>query len=188
MTFKSFKILSAIALMSLLTGLIFISGCKKKTTTPPDPNEEELITTVRLNFVDSAGVKPSITVMYKDLDGDGGNAPSVWDSIKLSSNTTYNMTIFLLNESVTPADTISNEVQAEAAEHLFCFETTGVPMQIVRMDTDGTYEVGLFSKWTTTIVGTGQAQVILKHQPDVKNGSCSLGSTDLDISFPLQVN
>lgn len=178
-----------ILVTTILTLFLFLSvvSCKKNTSTPPDPNEQELITTVQLTLVDSAGIQPTVTAVYNDPDGDGGNAPIQWDTIRLKPKTTYNTTILLLDESGTPTDTISNEVWEERSEHLFCFTTTGVPCTITRTDSDGTYEVGLSSRWNTTTTGLGNVEVILKHQPGLKNGSCSPGSTDVDITFPLKV-
>lgn len=180
---------NTIVITTLCTLLCFtgILSCKKTTTTPPDPNEEELITTAKIAFTDSAGVQLPVEVVYKDLDGDGGNPPSQWDTIKLKPNTTYLAEIVLLNESGSPVDTISNEVWDERTEHLFCFTIQGLNCTVIRTDTDGTYEVGLSSKWKTALAGTGTAQVVLRHQPDVKDGSCSPGSTDLDITFPMKV-
>lgn len=171
----------------LSAALMLMIACNKKNDTPPNPNEEELITTVQLTFTDSAGVQPAVTAAYRDLDGDGGNNPVQWDSIRLKANTTYNTSILLLDESKSPADTISQEVLAEAAEHLFCFTVTGANTTVKRTDSDGTYEIGLQSKWTTGAISAGNVRVVLKHQPDVKNGSCDPGETDIDLNFVLQV-
>ncbi len=167
--------------------MMLLYSCNKKNNTPPNPNEEELITTVQLNFTDSAGVQAPVTAIYRDTDGDGGNNPVQWDSIRLKANTTYYTSILLLDESKSPVDTISQEVLAEGAEHLFCFTVTGANTAIQRTDSDGTYEIGLQSKWTTGAVSNGNVRVVLKHQPDVKNGSCDPGETDIDLNFVLQV-
>jgi hypothetical protein len=179
---------STILTTSMLTlsifGLLFSqSSCKK--TTPPDPNEEELVTTFKIIFTDSAGTKPNVVAVYKDIDGDGGNNPSVFDTIKLQSNTTYNATILLLDESKTPADSISNEVLEEGNEHLFCFTPTNINTTIVRTDKDiNNLEIGLRSKWITGAASNGTTQIVLRHQPDnTKNGSCNIGSSDVDLTF-----
>jgi hypothetical protein len=182
---KYLKIINRISIA--LFAILSLYSCTRRTTTPPDPNEEELITTIWLTLVDSAGVQPTVTTIYRDLDGDGGNAPSVWDSLKLKPNTTYLTQVLLLNESTAPADTISNEVLEEDDEHLFCFFPSGVNMSIIRTDSDGTYEVGLQSKWRTGVSSNGSVQVVLKHQPGVKNGDCAVGSTDVDVTFPSRI-
>ncbi len=56
----------------LLAGLI-IAGCKKKKT---NDNEEENITTVKVTLTPVAGGAAKIFI-WKDVDGDGGNDPSI---------------------------------------------------------------------------------------------------------------
>lgn len=159
-----------------------------KPTTPPDPNEEELITSVLIALRDSSGVEPNKSFMYRDLDGDGGNAPSVFDTIRLLSNKTYFADLYFLDESKQPADTISNEVLAEADEHLVCYTPSGVSMLIERLDKDANnLPLGLKSTWRTDATSTGTLRLVLKHQPGNKSGSCEPGSSDIDLLFPLIV-
>lgn len=174
---------TSIITLSIFGFLFTQSSCKK--TTPPDPNEEELITTFKIMFTDSAGIKPMVMASYKDLDGDGGNNPSVFDTIRLQANTIYNASILLLDESKSPADTISNEVLEEGAEHLFCFTPANTNATIVRTDKDiNNLEIGLSSKWTIGAASNGTTQIVLRHQPDnIKTGSCTPGSSDVDLTF-----
>jgi hypothetical protein len=159
-----------------------------KPSTPPDPNEEELITTVLISLRDSSGIEPNKSFLYRDIDGDGGAAPSVFDTIRLTSNKTYFADLYFLDESKQPADTVSNEVKAEADEHLVCYTTTGVSMPIDRLDQDGNnLPLGLISKWRTEAAAAGSLRLVLKHQPGNKNGSCEPGSSDIDLLFQLVV-
>ncbi len=187
---NTFKTVSktAFIIMSIFTLTVLYTSCKKKVTPPPNPNEEELITTLLLHFTDSAGVHPSVTSIYKDVDGDGGNNPTQWDTIKLKPNTTYYAEILLLDNTKSPADTISNEVLEEAKDHLFCFTVTNLNVNVKRTDLDiNNLEIGLQSKWYTGANGMGSVQVVLRHQPDIKTGSCALGSSDVDVSFQCKI-
>jgi len=112
----------------IATIAMFNQGCKPKEVAPP--NETELITTVKLSFTDSANTSDKITFAFIDIDGAGGNAPSQFDSIKLAPNKTYNVQIVLLDESKTPADSISNEVLKEGVDHQF-FINIGAGLNIV---------------------------------------------------------
>jgi hypothetical protein len=49
------------------------------------------------------------------------------------------------------------------------------------------YEVGLQSQWTTGNAENGTTQIVLKHQPDVKDGTCAPGETDIDVTFVTEV-
>jgi hypothetical protein len=164
--------------------LLLISSCGED----PEPvNEEELITTVKLTFTPVGFVGSVQTFTWRDLDGDGPIQPVI-ETIALSNNRTYAVSIELLNESETPPEDITEEIDEERDEHLFCFETTnGLNLSITRTDTDGTFEVGLESEWATGNASTGSVTVILKHQPGVKNGSCDLGEVDVEATFPVTI-
>ncbi len=180
-----------IAFMALSIIGLSMSSCKKdddQVDVPaPDQNEVELITTFKITFTDEAGVQPTVSATFQDLDGDGGNAPGIFDTIVLAPSTSYAAEILLLNETESPADTISNEVKEEGAAHLFCFEPTGADVTILRTDTDGTYEIGLESQWVTGNASTGSTQITLKHQPDVKDGTCAPGETDIELNFITKI-
>jgi hypothetical protein len=186
------KMSKKINLVILLMLVMAVSiQCKKDDpiVNPPIQGEEdELITTMNLEFIDSAGVLTNQTFSFKDPDGPGGNAPTVFDTIALSANNTYNVAITLLNESVSPAEDITVEVLNEADEHFFCFEPSVAGNCIVtRTDSDGQYEIGLASKWNVLTISQGFMLIKLKHQPGVKNGTCSPGETDIEINFPVKI-
>ena len=194
-TIRTMKTYSILAVIALTLGMV---GCSKDEdvpepsvtggTTPPPPNEEELITSAIISFVDTAGIQPSVQYAFRDPDGDGGNTPTQHDTIRLVANTYYNATIQLLNESVTPAEDITLEVQQEDDEHLFCYAPSNTNIVIDRTDSDGVYEVGIATFWSTGAVATGTTTVTLKHQPDVKDGTCAPGDTDVEITFVTEVH
>jgi hypothetical protein len=180
----------------LLVVTIFVLAssfsCKKDkpepVSNPPTQNEEELITTMQLTFVDSSGVEPDKVFSFQDIDGPGGNSPTLFDTIQLNSNKTYFVSLVLLNESVSPVENISDEVLTEGDEHLFCFEPSiGGNLIITRTDSDGTYEIGLSSKWKTISVSNGTVLIKLKHQPGIKNGLCDVGETDIELDFKVEI-
>ncbi|MFK8037131.1 MAG: type 1 periplasmic binding fold superfamily protein [Crocinitomicaceae bacterium] len=168
-----------------------LSSCKKDDdlvkVPPPDQNDVELITTMKITFTDAANVQPTVTATFQDLDGPGGDDPDIFEDIILAPNTTYSAEILLLNETETPADTISNEVLEEDDEHLFCFTPSGANLTISRTDSDGTYEVGLLSEWVTGAASSGSTIIVLRHQPDVKDGSCDPGESDIEINFTTKI-
>lgn len=171
---------------------VAFSACEKDPKDPDDPqtpdNDGEVITTLKLVFTAIDANGSDFTATFRDSDGDGGNGPDIFDTIKLASNATYSVQIILLNETASPIDTISNEVAEENYDHLFCFTPAGANVTITRTDSDGKYEVGLESKWETGAASSGTVQVVLKHQPDIKTGSCDPGETDIDVLFPTVVN
>jgi hypothetical protein len=177
-------------------GLILLFGftilnlysCKEKEVDPTEENE--LITTVKLNFANAGTVK---TFKYSDPDGDGGKA-AVIDKITLSPNTSYTLTIELIDESKSPAFNIGEEVKAEADEHLFIYTTNPTNLAAYTYgDKDSkNLGIGLTGNFITNAAGTGSLKVQLRHQPPVngkptKDGTATPGSDDVNIDFSLSV-
>ena len=61
-------------------------------------DEQEVITTLTLTFTPQGG-GDSVTATFKDADGDGGEDPTITNPT-LAANTTYDVTVTLLNETV----------------------------------------------------------------------------------------
>lgn len=185
------------SMLFILTLSLVIFACKKDDKTPipsdlgntPPPNEEELITTVVLTFTDTTGLVAPFTVTFADPDGDGGNAPTTHEEIHLDSNKYYNVSIQFLDESKTLAEDITEEIEAEAAEHIICYTPAGgINLSVLRTDTDGTFEIGLASFWSSGAASMGTLTVVLKHQPDGKDGTCLPGDTDVEVVFNVHIN
>ena len=100
--------------------MLSIVGCKKD---PVDPNESELITTVRVKLTEKSSGAQSL-FEFKDLDGFGGAAPSKFDEIVLAKGKVYDCVLEILNESVTPADNITAEIIAESNDHQLYYSST----------------------------------------------------------------
>lgn len=186
---SKFKILG----MALLTGLLVVS-CKKDDKKPDDhhhDHENELITTVKLNFSGKgiSGNDTTFTVSFDDPDGAGGNKPISFDTIRFAANKTYTCDLILLDKSKNPVDTISNEVKEEADEHLFFFTPSNkdaLSVTINDKDSKGR-NLGLKTSWVTTKATNGTVKVKLMHQPGVKDGTSATGDTDVEVDFPLVI-
>ena len=161
----------------------------------PDENncdncETELITTVDVALTDSA--TGTVThFAFRDLDGDGANAPVQFDTIKVLANHTYTASLLVLDESKTPADTISSEILEEANDHQFFFHSHDVTVGFTYLDFDShtpPMPIGLSTKWSIgSTTGNGKVHILLKHQPGIKDGNEATGETDLDIDFNMNV-
>lgn len=164
-----------------------ILSCKEDTPKPNNPptNQTELITTVILELTDSATQQTKV-FKFKDIDGEGGNNPSIFDTIRLDTNRVYFTNLVLLDESKNPIDTISNEIEEEKNDHLFVFSSSSSLIQVLITDKDdNNLPIGLKSKWKTYGKTTSSISVALKHQPNIKTGAANIGETDIDINFPL---
>ncbi len=178
----------------LLVGVaILLVQCKSASDVEPD-DENELITTVRLEFSPTNVFTGSQTFTYRDVDGDGGNPPTKFDTISLVANTEYVMKVIVLDESKNPAVDITKEVQENADEHLFVF--TSAPASLLTYtynDKDvRNLPIGLSGTAKTGSPGTGTLRVQLRHQPPisgkiVKDGTPGPGSDDVNLNFNLKV-
>jgi hypothetical protein len=159
-------------------------------------NEEEVITTVRVTLT---GGGQTITLESRDLDGDGPNAPiltPIGGGI-LSSNTTYTGNIEFLNELESPAEDITIEVEEEGDEHQVFYQLAANLGTVTYTDTDvNGRPIGItFTLTTGSTAATGNLTVTLRHKlnktatgvtaGDITNAG---GSTDAEVSFPIQVN
>lgn len=186
---SKFKILG----VTLITGLL-IASCKKDDKKPDDhhhDHENELITTVQLNFSGKgiSGNDTTFIVSFDDPDGTGGNKPTAFDTIRFAANKTYTCDLILLDKSKNPVDTISNEVKEEADEHLFFFtpsNSDALSVTINDKDSKGR-NLGLKTSWVTKKATNGTVKVRLMHQPGVKDGTSANGDTDVEIDFPLVI-
>ena len=153
-------------------------------------DENELITTVKLNFT-AGGTTQSFS--YSDSDGEGGKAPII-ATVNLKANTTYTMTIEILDESKMPINNITDEVSTERDEHLFIY--TPSPANLFTYtygDKDSrNLNVGLTGSVKTGVMATGKLKVQLRHQPPIngkatKDGTTTPGSDDVNIDFNVTV-
>lgn len=204
--------LTTVALLAMLATTF--TACKKdkkdeptvEAPTPP-ANEEELITTMKIILHDTT-THTNTTYVFSDVDGAGGNPATFGNSgadsvVNITASHVYKATILLLDESKSPADTISNEVQEEGADHLFFFNSiapTGTPYSvnlsgsatnITYLDLDANNRgIGLSTLWTAPSMATNKSPLTieLKHQPSVKDGSYAPGETDIQVLFKLKVN
>ena len=165
----------------LISITLLLTQCKSASDVEPD------------EFVPQ-GSSATKTFTYRDIDGDGGNPPTRFDTISLSPNTTYQMKIKLLDESKNPAEDISEEVKAKSDEHLVVY--TPAPATLLTY-THGDKDprdlpIGLIGTAKTGAAGRGTLRVQLRHQPPIsdkiiKDGTPNPGSDDVNLNFVLEV-
>lgn len=181
-----------LSLAVVVSLLLISSSCKKDD--PIIPNEEELITTLIYTLTPVAGGE-TVEMTFRDLDGDGGNAPVITGGT-LQANTVYNASLNLLNESATPAENISDEIDEEAEHHQFFFSVAGsleMDISYADQDSDGR-PLGLLTTVDAGNVSSGQLTITLRHEPDksatgVTDGDITNagGETDIEVTFDVNI-
>lgn len=196
----------------LFVALLPVLGGCDDVKNPEEVNEEEVITTVVLDFTPSAGGDP-LTFTWADVENDGD---PVIDPIALSDAETYTLSVSFLNEMEDPAEDITLEVDAESDQHQVFFTGGAVespatgenPSAVISQayeDSDANgFPVGLESAVDTLATGAGTLTVTLRHLPPendaaVKTGtlaedaaaagiSALPGETDVSVDFELTVD
>lgn len=174
--------------------LILILGISCVPQDPVIPNEEELITTLKLNLKPISGGEEVIFSFY-DIDGDGGIQPQ-FTSGDLKSNTRYNGTISILNETTSPLTDITEEVKNESLEHQFFYvSSNGLNLDTNYDDSDlEGNPVGIKTVFVAGESSKGKLTITLKHEPNksasgVKTGAISNagGETDIEVTFDVEI-
>lgn len=174
--------------LSMLAAVVLLISCKKEKVA--ETNDEEVITTMKLTFVPVGG-GATLVYQFDDQDGPGGTAPTQ-DEIILASSKTYNVTLQLLNKTVTPNADITEEVRTEADAHRFYYEpTAGNSIAVAGFDNDANgIPLGITSTWTTGAVTTGKIKVTLRHYPGTPPNkqagdlvTSSKSGSDIEVDF-----
>ncbi len=184
---KSIKFLYLLAF-----GLFIFASCNDD---PVIENQEEVITDLVVTLTPTDG-GDSKTLIFNDDDGDGGNAPSIVGT-SLAPNTTYDAVIVVsgFEEGEDEKEDITIEILAEADEHQFFFQATGLSIDFEYADTDSANRpIGQQFRLITREAGSGTVLVTLLHEPtkdaagvadgDITNAA---GETDVAVTFPVTV-
>jgi hypothetical protein len=179
--------------LPILITILFLMACKKDEDIHPT-DDNELITRVELKFTD-LNAKSTLTFTFQDKDGDPKTAPEKFDKIVLNKGVTYSVSVGVYDDTKSPVEDIAEEISEESDVHLFVYKTTPATLfttTILDKDKNG-LPIGLSSSiLTQSTVGTGKLNLLLKHQPDlngirVKTGQEAGGSTDIDLTFDVEV-
>lgn len=176
--------------------LLLFWGCEDDPTNPQNGNEQELITTVTLTLTEN-GTSNIVTATFRDLDGDGGAAPTI-STLTLKAGSAYTGRIELLDESKNPAENITAEVEEEADAHQFFYTPQGElagRLTISITDKDGN-NLPLGLAFTAAVSAgpavTGSAanslKIVLSHFDETpKSGTDPSDESDVDINMPVTI-
>ena len=187
-----------IKLSAVLLGILAIFGCKKD----PEPvNESELITTMVYSLITSDSTEGAPTdianFVFRDLDGDGPNAPVIIKDTLLA-NKTYYAIVTLLNESVSPIENINEEILEEGADHQFFYEKSGLnniafSYTPLEKDVNGN-PIGITTILESGVKGNGTIKITLRQEPNksvlnvARGASSNAGAeTVISVSFPVTI-
>lgn len=187
-------ILKSLLWAFILSSTVLFNACDDHDHDDDDDkhDEGELINSVSLEFQHPSDSTANFTVTWSDIDGIGGNNPVLPDTSRLQKDSLYKVKAHFYHLHHGKKEEMNSEILEEANEHLVCYThlspLTVVQLEILRTDKDAqNLELGLTSTWKGILVHDGGILVALKHQPKIKNGSCAIGETDVEVTFPISV-
>lgn len=181
-------------LTTLLVLTLVFTACSDND--PEVVNEEELITTVNITLTPQGGGN-TVNLQFRDPDGpDGPLTPTATPPVGiLQANTVYDGTIEFLDETKTPAEDITEEIEEEDEEHqiFYSFDTINATVEYTDQDSNGN-PVGLNFRVTTTTAASGVFRITLLHEPDKSAPGVSTGDptnaggeTDIFVTLLVEV-
>ena len=172
-----------------ITAMIALfTACEKHEDDDHKHDEGEVINQVTLTVSSTDSTVQTVT--WSDEDGLGGQDPILPDTLQLKMDSTYTVNIGFFHLHDGQLESVNEEILTEAEDHVVCFNTThltsviSVIPTITDKDANG-LPLGLSSSWQAVSPITTNLRIALKHQPDIKNGSCDIGETDVEVEFPL---
>ncbi len=193
------KLIKSLLMSIGIVSALLIVSCEDNA--PEAFNDEETITKVGLIFSPVDDGAP-VVMNAIDPDGDGPADIAVDGVIKLRKNVRYEL--FISFENTISGIDITEEVKAEAEEHMIFFSfTEGLfanpegngnvdsrsdPVNYLDKD-DSDLPLGLITSWLTSDAKTGDFTLVLKHQPGIKSltSNASDGETDVSVTLSLEV-
>lgn len=175
----------------LLFAVVLLAlSCKSEVENPAPTDDNEAITTITLTLTSQTTPVQTLTATIDNLNTTADLSKA---ALSLRPNTTYTGALTLLDKTKTPTLNVSDEVKKEANEHLLVYTPAPATLLAVTLtDTDtnpapGPFPLGLTTQVRTTAAGAGTLKVVLRHQPNAKNGTATPGTSDLDVTFPVTV-
>ena len=179
---NSFFSLLALALMASLS--LVQQGCGHDH----DEDKHGKITTMQVILTDG---NTTVSAKAVDLDGDGGNPPVV-DTLTLQAGRSYTGRIELLDESVDPPISRTEEIRRDADTHLFRFTVLrGAQGRVIISNLDRDSKGQPFGMRFNVQVTSGGAangglRILLEHH-DTGDKGAGIFDTDIEAEFPVVI-
>lgn len=194
-TIKQFSILT-------ITTILTFSSCKKDDPkNPVATNPQEVLTTVIIsgyNQNDSNNLNNQFSYKWEDLDGDGGNAPTI-DTLVLDTGIEYRCQMLILDKTKTPFDTVSFAIEEKKNEHQFFYAPSAnlvgtFSTEILDFDDNNPklpvglkFNLSTKSNQTNVLPLLGTLNMVLSHYDGVPKSSSKSSESDIDINFPVRL-
>ena len=195
----------------LLLATLALLSCSKKEQTVSPSVPEEALTTVILTATPQGGGASVFAKWNQKVGADGnpiGDPDTSQATLELKDSTVYVGQITMIDSTQTPPFLVSGEVLERGTYHLFFYQPTptklpliipgtpndtgSAPLNLVVLETDHyssahQYPIGLQTNLLTGAPSSGRLRVVLRHQPNVKDGTYTPGESDADVTFGVRI-
>ena len=186
--------------LSTILFLTLIISCSKESITvpadesadvPDEIEEQEVITTMTITLTPTSGSTAVVTLQTQDLDGDGPNAPEVTVSGNLTAGVVYSGDMEWLNELVSPAEVVTEEIEEKDLDHQVFYTPAGgldVTVEYANNDSAGN-PLGTEFTLTANTASSGSLTFTLVHEPTKPNTGLedAGGEIDIETSFNITI-
>jgi hypothetical protein len=180
------KLIWLFAFLAFASFLFLFEACNQFISEIPVKETAPKITTLKLKFTNTESGQISEFV-YRDIENYGVQETFQADTIFLAHGKEYTASLEFLDESK-PRNPINhtNDIRNDAKNYLVCLDASTIGI-VLRTDNDGQFPLGLETKWLNGASAKGKFTLDLKHQPNIKNGTCGLGTSLINLELPIIV-
>lgn len=187
------KLLSRLFAPVLFSLLISASFSCQKEPEAEIKDLERRITTLTYTLI-QLGVGDTTVLSYRDLDGAGGN-DAVVEGAAFPANSVFFGTLEVWDESVSPPENITEEVEANSDDFQFFFRPQGLDLTVTYADADRDGNpIGVATAINVGGAGNGNLVINLlrnpaKFEPTVMTGDINNagGQTEIQAAFPIEI-
>ena len=184
--------------LSTILFLTLIISCSKDSITvaadesaevPDEVEEQEVITTMTITLTPTSGSTAVVTLQTQDLDGDGPNAPEVTVSGNLTAGVVYSGDMEWLNELVSPAEVVTEEIEEKDLDHQVFYTPAGgldVTVEYANNDSAGN-PLGTEFTLTANTASSGSLTFTLIHEPTKPNTGLEDAGGEIDIETAFNI-
>ena len=189
-------------ILLLIASTTSMLGCQKDDPKKPTSNTpQEQITTVILkgfNHDDPMDSLHQFMIKWEDLDGDGGNPPTI-DSLLLDTGYEYHINLIIIDKNKTPYDTVSKEIEILKNVHQFFYTPSAelegkMGVKIDEFDSNNPplpfgMEVHLHITSDTLykLPVIGKLNIVLSHYDGIPKTAKPSPESDIDINIPVRL-
>jgi hypothetical protein len=156
--------------------LLVVSSCNKSASVAtPRPPGNEFLTTVELVYQNANNPSDKGVAIWRQLDPTGAALPDTSKAIlNLKANSSYNVTMVLLDETKNPVDTVSIVIRQRQNYHLEYYQPTPISVQGLVISNTST-DIPVADGTVTSATGPYLNLVVTRTDYDTNNPPMQVG-------------